>query len=147
VKGTLTIIVDNDAFPPGGTFVSCGGVPALDRIAAVLLEVKKAGKRHFFSEGYRCPFSPGSSSFLNNEQVLNDVVASGAILNSILFETSLTMTQGLRDLFGSTGTPVILKASRTIDKVPHSDHEGDALASVVRIDVTLGFVPACYPAC
>lgn len=142
VKGTLTIIVDNDAFPPGGVFVSCGGALALDRIATVLLEVKKSGKRHFFSEGYRCPFFFGSLNFFNREDILHNAVTSGAILNAVLFETSGAMAQGLRDLFNSTGAPVILKVSPSIDKVAYTDHEDDALASVVRIDVTIGFVPS-----
>jgi hypothetical protein len=145
VKETLTIIVDNAS--SNSIFVSCGDASALDHTATVVLEVKKAGKRYFFSDGYRCPLISGPFNFLNTEQILNNAVASGAILNSVLFETSGAMAQGLRDLFNSTGAPVILKASQAINKISHSDHEEDELASVVRIDVTIGFVPACYPGC
>jgi hypothetical protein len=51
------------------------------------------------------------------------------------------MGQALRDIFGSTGSPVILSTQKSVSSSKYADRESDDLASVIRVDVTIGFIP------
>jgi hypothetical protein len=147
IKGTLTFIVDdNQSTDSTGATGECSS-PVTQRATTLLLEVRKGGERHLLSQAYRCllPSSNGGNVFWV-ESEFNTAVDNGSILNNLLFR-SLEQTggfgnlgQAVRDIFGSMGTPVIL-STKKITTIKYTDREMDDLASVLRVDVTIGFVP------
>lgn len=156
IKGTLTLIVDDDQVlgSTGSNLGSCVGVPP-QQATTLLLEVKKSGTSHMLSQTYRCinPQVEGLA-FAWRESELNNSVDNATILNSLLFRpiggglgAPGDMDQALRDIFASTGRPVIIETPHLLSSVKRTDREGDGLSSVVRLSVKIGFVPACYPNC
>jgi hypothetical protein len=121
---------------------------APQRATTLLLEVRKSGKRHFLSQAFRClsPSSNGGNAFWT-ESVFNAAVDNSSILNNLLFRVLDqtggfgNMGQALRDIFGSTGSPVILSTQKSVSSSKYADRESDDLASVIRVDVTIGFIP------
>lgn len=144
IQGILTLNVDDDETNLE-TGASCGA-------ATVMLEVKKDGQDHLLSQTYTCipEEDDVDIEFLRTESGLNDAVTDASLLDRLLFRRPDggpddilafdQLAQALRDLFGTTGRPTVVGTPKKIEVVDHTDHESDALASVVRLKLEFRFV-------
>jgi hypothetical protein len=156
LKGELTIAVDDQETVPEGDD-PCGA-------AAIILELREGGQPRFFSQLYHCipEDLETDAEFLRTETELNDsaddpsMSTTVSILNRLLFRPSpndgeeLSMQEigaALLDFVGEQSTtpsaiPVIVGAKKTAKTLEHDVHGGsDGLASVVRFEVQIRFVP------
>lgn len=138
IKGTLTIIAHDSV-----TDWLNGG--ATNRALTLMLEVKAPdGSKQILAATYQDLAAP-----TNPPEAPGDVVAipmdesalqtlSGA-LNGLLFvRPDPTISEHLRSLFGSTGTPAIVAVREM--HVQSVDHSGDDLATVLRFKVKVQFL-------
>jgi hypothetical protein len=144
IRGTLTLTVDDDETNLD-TGESCGAT-------TTVLEVKKAGQRHFLAQSYLClPTDTDIEvEFLRTEAGLNEAVVDASILNRLLFRgpdggaddpAHGELAQALRDLFETTGRPIVVGTLQRIKPSAYTDREADTLGSVVRFKVAIRFVP------
>lgn len=137
VKGTLTIIA-HDAV----TDWLNGG--AANQVLTVMLEVRAPdGSRQMLAATYQdlaAPTNPPEASgnvvsIPMDESALQ--VLSGAANGLLFVQPESTLSQQLQELFGSTGTPVLVGVDR---RAQSADHTGDGLATVLRFKVKIQFL-------
>lgn len=138
IKGTLTIIAHDSV-----TDWKNGG--ATNRALTVMLEVKAPdGSRQTLAATYQDLATPSNTpaapadviSILMDEAALQTLSSAASGLRFVQAES--TLSQQLQQLFGESGTPVIIA---THDKrVESADHTGDGLATVLRFKVKLQFL-------
>jgi hypothetical protein len=137
IKGTLTIIA-HDAV----TDWRNGG--ATNQALTVMLEVKAAGGSQILAATYQdlaTPTNPPEApsnvvSIAMDEFALKAL--SGAVSGLVFVQPEATLAQQLQDLFGQTGTPVLVAAEDR--RVQSADHTTDGLATVLRFKVKIQFV-------
>jgi hypothetical protein len=136
-SGILTIIAHDSV-----TDWRNGG--ATNRALTVMLELKAPDRsKQILAATYQNVASPTDApeapsnvvSILMDESALQTL--SGALTGLLFVQPESTMSQQLQQLFGSTGTPVLVG----VDRKPQSaDHTGDGLATVLRFKVKIQFV-------
>jgi hypothetical protein len=138
IKGTLTIIAHDTV-----TDWLNGG--ATNSALTAMLEVKAPdGTKHLLAATYQdlaTPTNPPSApsnvvSIAMDENALQTL--AGAVGGLVFVQPESTLAQQLQQLFGETGTPVIVAANDK--KVQTADHTGDGLATVLRFKVKVQFV-------
>ena len=138
IKGRLTIVAHDSV-----TDWKNGG--ATNAAITVMLEVKAPdGTRQILAATYQNvasptlpPEAPGEVVAIGMDELAVSNLSSA--LGGLLFvQPESTLAQRLRDLFGSTGTPVLtgLKESR----FEAADHTTDDLATVLRFKVKIQFL-------
>ncbi|MBI3250185.1 MAG: hypothetical protein HYZ50_27125 [Deltaproteobacteria bacterium] len=143
IRGVLTIMVDDDETNLD-TGESC-------KTATVLIEVDKSGQHYLLSQTYACmPVNYDLDvDFLRTESGLNQSVMDGSLLNRLLFRgadggpddpAAGELAQALRDIFQTTGRPIVISTPERLSSDNHADRQADGLASVVRLKVAIRFV-------
>lgn len=150
---TISLIVDDNVATFDGTGES-NGVHAV----TVLLEFQKNGK-HLLAQTYQAA-DPSAGPQMGDAASVSeatlksavDAAISGStqsILTDLLFQGGDPhMSDSIRTLFGvpSDSTPVVLQEPGKPKGILFEDHSGnDALGSVLRVKVTIGFVAAAAP--
>ena len=137
VKGTLTIIA-HDAV----TDWLNGG--AANQALTVMLEVRApGGSRQMLAATYQDlaaptnpPEAPGNVVAIPMDESALQVLSRA--VNGLLFvQPESTLGQQLQELFGSTGTPVLVAVDK---RAQFADHTGDGLATVLRFKVKVQFL-------
>jgi len=138
IKGTLTLIAHDSV-----TDWKNGG--ATNRALTVMLEVKAPdGSRQTLAATYQdlaTPTNPPAAPsdvivIAMDEEALQSL--SSAVSGLRFAQAESTLSQQLQQLFGESGTPVIVA---THDKrVDLADHTADGLATVLRFKVKLQFL-------
>jgi len=138
IKGTLTIIAHDTV-----TDWLNGG--ATNSALTAMLEVKAPdGTKQMLAATYQdlaAPTNPPAApsnvvAIPMDENALNTL--SSAVGGLVFVQPESTLAQQLQQLFGSTGTPVIVAAKDST--VQSADHTGDGLATVLRFKVKVQFV-------
>jgi hypothetical protein len=142
IPAILTLIVDDDETNLN-TGQSCGA-------ATILLEVDKAGQHYLLPQIYLCiPEADPELEFLRTEAGLNDAVADTSLLNRLLFRgpdagpddpAFNQLAQALRDLFQTTGQPIVVGTPKKIKPDAYTNNEANGLGSAVRLHIELRFV-------
>lgn len=140
IRGTLTIIAHDSV-----TDWLNGG--AANRALTLMLEVKAPdGSKQMLAATYQSlatptdpPLAPGNVvSIPMDEAAL--ATLPGAVSGLLFVQPESTMSQQLKTLFNSSGTPVVVGVKEAT--VQSADHVGDGLATVLRFKVKIEFLDA-----
>jgi hypothetical protein len=131
---TVTVVAD-DIVPPQ---------PPLNTRATLIAEVKKNGKTHILTEVTQVSIGASAFGHPMGEEIgiFHPPAPTEGMLTALFLLESPTSTlvQELRDLFGVTGTPVVVDVKpRPIVQTPHGGN-GNSLGSAVRFRVKMRFV-------
>jgi hypothetical protein len=142
IPATLTFIIDDHA---PNLDEETKDLLAVCPAATVLLEVK----RRLLAKTYFCiPLDTDLEvGFLRTESGLQDSITDASILNRLLFrgggekDVFDPMVEGLHDIFGVTsGKPIVVGTPQKIKPRDYTNHEGDEVASVLRMKIQIRFV-------
>jgi hypothetical protein len=129
--------------------INQGGAPTAGTLA-VLLKVKNNGQTYLLSEISPVLFnSVESQSIITTANTFSDLhdlflffPLEGIFANQ--YQTDGVIAEGLRQLLGATGVPVVVGIKKKFTKTDHSGDD-DPLASVLSLKITLRFVSQLIP--
>lgn len=157
VKGPGTTFMADLTIIPDDNVSTATGDEGVSNVKAVtiLLEFTKNKQRHLLAQTYQglqgttyaalvSALQTAPLPIVGTETLMKDAVENQLILNYLLatIQGDSHLLDAIRAISGVSGFPTIVEVPKTITKsVTYYDRQADALASVFRLKVKIGFLP------